>query len=370
MNTDLHGSRGVGAFSRAAAFALLLLLAVRVSGADEAASGAGNGRAEPPPFTEVFDLVRTNAAGLSREELNRAAVRGLLGALGNRAWLVNGETQPKASTNAQGTGVAMSAVFDEHYGYIRVGNVSAELPEQFAGALTALSKTNKLKGLVLDLRFAGGADYPAVGAVAERFLTSEQKLFEWSGGVVQSKGKPDAFRAPVAVLVNEFTSGSAEALAAVLRDTEVALLIGTNTAGNASTTKDFKLSNGQVLRVATSPLRLASGEQVFSLKPDILVEVSREDERAYFADAYRALPRLGNEGQGTNVASLSVTNRSRRRLNEAELVRMSREGLDPEEEAARAARPATPPKPVIADPKLARAIDLLKALSVVRQGRF
>lgn len=358
---------------RCAAVVGLLLMAVRLSGAEESApAGKGpNASASTPEFSEVFNLVRTNAAGLSRQELDRAAVQGLLSDLRNRAWLVNGNG-PAVSvpdTNAQ-TPVTMSAVFDENYGYIRVGNVGPNLPEQFAGALGALSKTNKLKGLVIDLRFAGGADYPAVGGVAEQFLTSEQKLFEWSGGVVQSRGKANAFRAPVAVLVNEWTSGSAEALAAVLRETQVGLLIGTNTAGSASTTKDFKLSNGQVLRVATSPLRLASGEQVFTLKPDILVEVSPEDERAYFADAYRALPRLGSTGQGTNVASLSVTNRSRRRLNEAELVRMSREGIDPEEEAARAARPATPPKPVIADPKLARAIDLLKALSVVRQGRF
>jgi len=170
-------------------------------------------------------------------------------------------------------------------------------------------------------------------------------------------------------LVNHFTSGAAEALAAVLRNKDVGLLIGTNTAGQASTTKDFTLKNGDTLRIAVSPVKVGDGEIVERLKPDILVDVSPEDERAYFVDAYKALPRPSAvSGGSTNVASLTITNRtSRKRLNEAELVRMLREGENPEEELARPGLEAA--KPIITDPALARAIDLLKALAVVRQTR-
>src|SRR5207253_2621774 len=114
------------------------------------------------------------------------------------------------------------------------------------------------------------------------------------------------------------------------------------------------------------------GQVVERLKPDILVDVSAEDERAYFVDAYKSLSKApASGGASTNVASLSITNRTpRKRLNEAELVRMLREGETPEDELPKpSGRGAESAKPVIADPALARAIDLLKALAVVRHTR-
>ena len=94
---------------------------------------------------------------------------------------------------------------------------------------------------------------------------------------------------------------------------------------------------------------------------------SPEDEKAYFVDAYKVLAKPGALA-ATNLASLTVTNKPRRRLNEAELVRMLREGEVPDEDMARPAA-AEPARPVVTDPALARAIDLLKALAVVRHTR-
>jgi hypothetical protein len=184
---------------------------------------------------------------------------------------------------------------------------------------------------------------------------------------VKSTDKTNAFRQPVAILVNQFTTGAAEALAAVLRQKDVGLLIGTNTAGRASITKDFSLKNGEILRIAVAPVKSGDGEIVDRLKPDIQVDVNPDDERVYFTEAYKVL-RPNFTGTSTNVASLSVTNKPRKRLNEAELVRMLREGENPDEETAGPAR-NEPMKPVMMDPALARAIDLLKALAVVRHTR-
>jgi hypothetical protein len=55
-------------------------------------------------------------------------------------------------------------------------------------------------------------------------------------------------------------------------------------------------------------------------------------------------------------------------LNEAELVREHREGADLDAEPA-AGREPEPEKPVVRDPVLARALDLLKGLAVVRHSR-
>jgi hypothetical protein len=323
---------------------------------------------DSPEFKEVYDVVRANAAGLHEAELNRAAVEGLLAKLNTRAWLIDANAQGPDTNVAA---LASSAVLETAYPYLRVSQITAALPETFDTALDKILATNKIKGLVIDLRYADGKDYAAAVAVADRFVGSDEPLIDWGRGVKRSTEKTNTFRLPVAVLVNHFTAGAAEALAAILRQMDVALLIGTNTAGQASITKDFTLKSGQTLRVATSPIKLGNGDEVGSLKPDIQVEVSAEDEKAYFVDAYKILPKPGSELSATNLASLSVTNRNpRRRLNEAELVRMLREGEDPSAEDFRLPKTPDPAKPVITDPALARAIDLLKALSVVRHTRF
>jgi hypothetical protein len=322
--------------------------------------------AETADFKEVYELIRANATGVNEAELNRAAVDGLLAKVNARAWLV--DAAKSSATDSNAAPVSSTALFDENYGYIRIAHLSSRLPEQFSTALNKLLATNKIKGLVIDLRYAGGNDYDAAAKVADRFLGSEQPLLDWGSGAAKSTDKTNAFRQPVAILVNHYTTGAAEALAAVLRQKDIGLLIGTNTPGQASITKDFPLKNGSLLRIAVASVKAGDGQVVELLKPDIQVDVNPEDERAYFLDAYKMLPRV-TAGGVTNLASVTITNKPRKRINEAELVRMLRDGESPEDETAKPVRPDEPPKPLITDPALARAIDLLKALAVVRQTR-
>jgi len=67
----------------------------------------------------------------------------------------------------------------------------------------------------------------------------------------------------------------------------VGLLIGTNTAGKATIGKEFPLKNGQRLWIATSLVKLGNGQSFppAGLQPDIQIEVSPQDEKAYFKDA-------------------------------------------------------------------------------------
>jgi hypothetical protein len=320
-------------------------------------------------FQEVYEVIRTNIGGMKEADLNVAAVEGFLAKLDSKAWLI--DPNKKAEPELAAVPISSSAILDESYGYIRISRVGQKLADGFSTALAQLTSTNKLKGLVIDLRFAGGTDYAAAVKVADSFLGSEQPLLDWGKGMVKSTDKTNAFRLPVAVLVNQATAGAAEALAAALRQADIGLIIGTNTAGHASITKDFPLTNGQILRVAISPIKAGNGDVVERLKPDIRVDVNQDDERAYFVDAYKILPKASTAGTGaTNVASLSVTNKSpRRRINEAELVRMLRDGENPDDETVRPAAPE-PPRPIITDPALSRALDLLKGLAVVRHTRF
>jgi len=355
--------------ARATAFWCVCLLVVLGLRAEAAA--------ENPPlnFTEVFELLKANLAGVTGEQLNEAAARGLLEQLAGKVSVV-GETPPSA--RGPGTNPTVSAsVFDRHFGYLRVNRLAAGTGKEFQAAYERLLATNKLKGLVIDLRFAGGGDYAAAVAVAERFFADELPLVDWGEGWKKSSGKTNAISLPVAVLVNRKTTGAAEALAGMLRHRDVGLLIGTNTAGEASMAKEFSLKTGQRLRVAVAPVKVGDGRELpFSgIKADIEVEVSPEDELAWYEDAYKKPPtpvRLaGAVNTETNAAG---TNRTpRRRMNEAELVRMNREGqlTDRDREPSLTNDPSRTVEsvPMVNDPALARALDLLKGLAVVQQFR-
>jgi hypothetical protein len=70
-----------------------------------------------------------------------------------------------------------------------------------------------------------------------------------------------------------------------------------------------------------------------------------------------------NPPGGTNLAA------RRFRVNEAELVREHKAGLDRDLEAE-TPPPLEPAKPLVNDPVLARALDLVKGLALVRQNHF
>ena len=136
------------------------------------------------------------------------------------------------------------------------------------------------------------------------------------------------------------------------------------------TGQDFPLKSGQRLRVATSPVHLGKGQPLKNgVQPDIAVNVSADDERIYFADAFSTISRVpASVTVTTNDPGITVSNRlSRRtRFNEAELVRERREGPN-QESASESRRDREPEKPTVSDPVLSRALDLLKGLAVVRQ---
>ena len=328
-----------------------------------------------PQFKEIYDLLRAQLKGVQDEDLESAAVKGLLAQLQSQVTLVT--NVPGTNAPAEGPALSSVALFDDAYAYLRVARVGSGLANQLASAYQQMTATNRLKGLVLDLRFAGGQDYAAAAAVADAFFATEKPLLDWGEGMFRSKAKTNAITLRVALLVNRQTTGAAEALAGILRQADIGLLIGANTAGQASIAKEFPLKTGQRLRIATAPIKLGNGEPTSSegLKADIRVAVSGEDERAYCEDAYKVLQKVASTPSGamslTNTAHLTVTNRAiRRRINEADLVRLSKIGQTPDDEFATGpAHDSEPVKPIVHDPALARAIDLLKGLAVVQAGR-
>jgi Peptidase family S41 len=320
--------------------------------------------AAAPDFQQVYGLLHTHLAGVSDAELNSAAVDGLLKQLHGRAALVSASA---ITTNSKGgPELIKSDVLESNVAYLRVGRVGNGLAEQLGAAYHQCAATNKIAGVALDLRFADGDNYAAAVAAADLFVTKKMPLLEWGDAVEDSQPAKKRIPGPLAVLVNGETSGAAEALAAALREADAGLIIGNPTAGLAMTTQDFPLDNGERLRIATNPVKLGDGVAISRIVPDITVPVNLTDERAYLKNPYRVVARNNASSTiGTNDFLTLVDHTS-----EADLVRQKVEDGDTAGVLAPVPASKGPPKPVIQDPVLARALDLIKGLAIVREDRL
>jgi C-terminal processing protease CtpA/Prc len=335
------------------AFAILATVAFHSARADA-----------PIKFDEVFSLVRSNLTELSEADINKAAATGFIEKLGGKVEL----TDLTASSSNQNI-IAKTNAFDS-FGYVRLIRVAPGVGDQISDAIKS---NRKLKGVVLDLRFAKGDDYEAAIEAANAFIDGEQTLLKWGDQNGKTKSNPGAIKLPVVVLVNRQTTGAAEALAGALSISQAALMVGNRTAGQAMAFQDFPLSSGQHLRIARSRVELGTGKPIGSegLTPDIIVEVEEKNERSWLDDPYRVINRPGSPA-GPQPFLSSVTNRFGRRMNGAEVGRRHREEVEqdehPDAPPTAAPRQAAPPpeERVVQDPALVRALDFLKGITATK----
>lgn len=320
----------------------------------------GRPLAGTPDFQLVYELIRTNAAGINADRLNALAIEGLLDRLGGAARLITNE---EPSTVSEGS-LVKSALFEGHYGYARIGEIGAASPSELAGVISNWKSTNEIEGMVLDLRFSSGKDFRAAAQLADLFFPAGQPVIDWGEGVFQSTSKSSAFAVPVTILVNRQTRGAPEAVAAALRRSGLALVIGSTTAGEAAVYRDFLLPASGSLRIAVTNVKTGNGEAIPTegLVPDIVVNTPLTWDRAYLSDPFTGVTSTTNSPLATNLVVATV--RVRKRVNEAELVRSKQAGVEPAPEIVKTAPPEAPR--IIRDPALARAVDLLKGLRIVR----
>ena len=206
--------------------------------------------------------------------------------------------------------LAKSAVLESNVGYLRIAETETNLPEEIQSALKDFAaSTNKIVGIVVDLRFAGGADFDSLKATEEEL--EQAKL-------------------PLAILVNAQTSGAAASLAYDLRQAEAGLIFG---AGAPETIKD--------------------------LQPDILISASTNDEKLFLKNPYGTLSSTSS-GSETNLLSLVDIDHT----SEADLVREKIKDGDEDASSASAPSPESE-KPFIRDPVLADGVDFLKGLAAL-----
>ncbi len=154
----------------------------------------------------------------------------------------------------------------QHIGYLRLTAFSSETAADLQRVLSQLQK-DKLRGLILDLRFNPGGLLSAGIEVSDLFVSQ--------GRIVSTKGrnspehawdahKEGAFSGfPMAVLVNRFSASSSEIVAACLQDHKRAVVIGERTWGKGSVQTLIQLDGGRsLLKLTTASYRRPSGKNI------------------------------------------------------------------------------------------------------------
>ena len=287
---------------------------------------------------------------VDEREMKRATLEGVVRRLSPGAAIVSASTKsaPRAEVPF------LVEILDSHIAYFRLGALTKDTLAQFDAALASFSD-KEIDAVILDLRgLPDGGDYETAAEFARRFCPKGKLLFSIQKPSAKQEriftsNQDPAFQGVVVLLTDFETSGAAEALAGALRLNAGAMIIGSETTGEAVEFAEAPIGGNAVLRVAVAQVILPNSGPIFpgGLKPDVSISLPREVRDQIF-----------RESKEKGVSQF-VFDPERRRMNEASLVA----NLNPEIEAMQVAQRDRGKAPQMRDTVLQRAVDLVTAIN-------
>lgn len=188
--------------------------------------------------------------------------------------------------------VVIPSVQSENFdgvGYIYIETFSNTTYSQFKNALEELEKDN-IKSLVIDVRDNTGGYLEAASKIAELFIEKGKVIYQ-----LEKQGKIDRVHKDetdekrnydVAVLINSNSASASEILAAALKDSYGAKLIGKISYGKGTVQEKEMLENGEMLKYTTAYWLTPNGLKInnVGLIPDVEVELDDYEVYSYEVD--------------------------------------------------------------------------------------
>lgn len=186
----------------------------------------------------------------------------------------------KATLNVPSVNTKIEEINNKKIGYMYVSKFNQTVYDQFVDALEKLEKDN-IDGLVIDLRDNTGGYLAAATKMAKLFLENGKVIYslnEKNGSTVTKDDTDEARTYPVYALVNGNTASASEILAAALRDSYGAKLVGSTTYGKGKVQKTSTLSDGTMYKYTSAKWLTPNGLCIdeVGLKPDIEIDASAD----------------------------------------------------------------------------------------------
>ncbi|MDH3972656.1 MAG: S41 family peptidase [Deltaproteobacteria bacterium] len=173
-----------------------------------------------------------------------------------------------------------SEVLDDSYGYVKVTQFQERTTGDLKKALNQIEKkTEKIKGLILDLRNNPGGLLDQAVKVSDLFLSAGLIVYT-DGRMEAQKMKFYATEAgtepkyPIVVIVNAGSASASEIVAGALQDTGRGLILGTKTFGKGSVQTILPMEDGSGIRITTARYYTPNGRsiQAEGITPDLIID--------------------------------------------------------------------------------------------------
>lgn len=162
-------------------------------------------------------------------------------------------------------------------GYIRLETFSSSVSNQVEDAINDLNNQG-MTSLVIDLRYNSGGFLSAAENVASLFLEKGKTIYSLTNkkGSTAVKDKTKAsMNIPVVVIINKGSASAAEILAAALKDSYGATLVGTVSYGKGKVQQTYTLKDGSMAKYTSAKWDRPNGENIdgIGIKPDYEIEL-------------------------------------------------------------------------------------------------
>lgn len=179
--------------------------------------------------------------------------------------------------------ISYKVIDNTSIGYIRVASFSSTVSNQVDDALKVLDSDN-VSSLIIDLRINAGGYLDAAEKVASLFLEKGKTIYslETKKNKTIVKDKTDrSTKYPIVVIVDENTASAAEILAAALKESYGATIVGVKSYGKGKVQQVVSLIDGSMAKYTTGKWYTPNGENIdgIGITPDYTVRLDIEKDQ-------------------------------------------------------------------------------------------
>lgn len=165
-------------------------------------------------------------------------------------------------------------------GYIYLSSFSENASEQVKSALSYFDK-NACEAIIFDVRSNTGGYLKSVTDILNQFLKKGHALYsleEKNKKVTYYDTTEEEYNKDIVVLIDHNTASSSEILAAALKESYGAILVGMTTYGKGLVQSTYRLSENTMLKYTTAKWYTPYGNSIdeVGLKPGIYVTLDQE----------------------------------------------------------------------------------------------
>ncbi len=155
-------------------------------------------------------------------------------------------------------------VMNDNIAYIKFESFDEKAADNFEKALKEMSKTNDIKGLIIDVRNNPGGLLTTAGEIIDSLLPNGVITY-----TVDKKGEKDymysdskALNLPIVVITNENSASASEIMAAAIQDSANGCTVGTTTYGKGLVQKFKSLGDGTYIKLTIAEYFSPNGNKI------------------------------------------------------------------------------------------------------------